>query len=38
MRDAQFDYGAPVRLVRAVRDDEDPIRTLRGVGYALRDG
>ena len=21
MRDAQFDYGAPVRLVRAVRDD-----------------
>ena len=24
--------------LRAVRDDEDPIRTLRGVGYALRDG
>jgi two-component system catabolic regulation response regulator CreB len=23
--------------LRAVRDDEDPIRTLRGVGYALRD-
>ena len=24
--------------LRAVRDDQDPIRTLRGVGYALRDG
>lgn len=23
--------------LRAVRDDDDPIRTLRGVGYALRD-
>ena len=23
--------------LRAVRDDEDPIRTLRGVGYALRE-
>ena len=24
--------------LRAVRDGEDPIRTLRGVGYALREG
>ncbi len=24
--------------LRAVRDDDDPIRTLRGVGYALREG
>ena len=24
--------------LRAVREDEDPIRTLRGVGYALREG